>query len=203
MFNLIKKDLIILKVQLLLFIPFIVFFAVFATHLSPAFIFLLASIFIPINAYIYDEQAETNILLNSLPYTRQEIVAARYIGAIAYMILSIGVAGIILYLCNYGYTIRDIVIAVGLFFVFSALSFPLFYILKPGYIGLAVFVSFIVLAVVLPPIVQFLAENLTTITNFLTNLSAFTLYLSGATIAIGLYLLSWIFSRTIYLRKDF
>lgn len=84
-----------------MFIPFIIFFALFADHMSPAFVFLLAGTYIPLNGYIYDEQAESNILPNSLPYTRKEIVAAKYIGAIAYMILAIGVAGIILYLFNY------------------------------------------------------------------------------------------------------
>lgn len=71
------------------------FFAIFADHMSPAFVFLMASMYIPLNGYIYDEQVESNILLNSLPYTRKEIVAAKYIGAIAYMIVSIGVASII------------------------------------------------------------------------------------------------------------
>ena len=98
MYNLIKKDLVIQKTQILLFIPFIMFFAIFADHMSPAFVFLLASTYIPLNGYIYDEQVESNILLNSLPYTRKEIVAAKYIGAIAYMIVSIGIASIIFYI---------------------------------------------------------------------------------------------------------
>src|SRR5699024_5462017 len=135
MFNLIKKDFVIQKTQILLFIPFIMFFAIFADHISPAFVFLLASTYIPLNGYIYDEQVESNILLNSLPYTRKEIVAAKYVGAIFYMILSIGVASIILYIFNYDFMIKDITIAMGLFFIFTAFAFPLFYILKPGYIG--------------------------------------------------------------------
>ncbi|GIN90373.1 permease [Siminovitchia terrae] len=203
MFNLIKKDIIIQKSQVLLFIPFIVFFALFGEHMSPAFIFLIASTYIPINGYIYDERVESNILLNSLPYTRKEIVAAKYIGAIVYMILSIGVAGIILYLFNYDYMIRDIAIAAGLFFVFAALAFPLFYILKPGYIGMAVMIGFIVSVLILPPIVQFLAKHFTAITEFLTSLSTTILYFSGAGIAIGLYFISWMVSQFIYQHKAF
>ncbi|MDY0408841.1 ABC-2 transporter permease [Virgibacillus soli] len=191
------------KAQIILFIPFIIFFAIFGDHMSPAFIFLLAGAYIPLNGYIYDEQVESNILLNSLPYTRKEIVSAKYISAIAYMILSIGVASVILYIFNFGFMIRDITIAMGLFFVFSAFAFPLFYILKPGYIGAAVLVGMIISAVVLPPLFRFITEHFVAITDFLTSLSITTIYLSGAAIAIILYLTSWMFSQFIYQRKVF
>lgn len=179
------------------------FFAIFADHMSPAFIFLLAGIYVPLNGYIYDEQIESNILLNSLPYTRKEIVAAKYIGAIAYMILSISVAGIILYVFNYDFMIRDITIAMGLFFIFSAFAFPLFYILKRGYIGIVALAGTIILAAVLPPLFRFLTKHLTTITDFLTSLSTTALYLSGAALSIILYLTSWMVSQFIYQRKVF
>lgn len=203
MFNLIKKDFVIQKTQILLFIPFIMFFAIFADHMSPAFVFLLASTYIPLNGYIYDEQVESNILLNSLPYTRKEIVAAKYIGAIAYMIVSIGIASIIFYIFSYDFLIKDISIAIGLFFIFTAIAFPLFYILKPGYIGAVVMVGFLFLAVVIPPLFRLLSEHLTVITDFLTSLSTTILYLSGAAISIIVYLISWMVSQTIYQRKVF
>ena len=203
MFNLIKKDFVIQKIQILLFIPFIMFFAIFADHMSAAFVFLLVGTYIPLNGYIYDEQVESNILLNSLPYTRKEIVSAKYVGAIAYMILSITVASIIFYIFGYDYGIRDISIAMGLFFIFTAFTFPLFYILKPGYIGTAVLGGFILLAIVIPPIFLFLAEYLTAITEFFTSLSTTMIYLSGATISIIIYLTSWRVSQTLYQRKVF
>lgn len=54
MFNLIRRDAILQKRQLLVFIPFIVFFIVM--NIDSVFIFLVASIFIPFNAYAYDEK---------------------------------------------------------------------------------------------------------------------------------------------------
>lgn len=94
-------------------------------------------------------------------------------------------------------------IGAGLFFVFAALTFPLFYVLKPGYIGTAIIIGFVMSAAIIPPIVQFLAKHFTAITDFLTSLSAATLYLSGAAISIGLYLISWMVSQFIYQRKAF
>lgn len=203
MFNLMKKDLIIQKSQLVVFVPIIIALAMFAKDFSPVFIFILASSFIPINAYIYDEQVESNILLNSLPYTRKEIVASRYIGAIVFMILSMSVVAGILYLFNFGYEIKDIAIAAGLYLIFVALAFPLFYILKPGYIGVVVLVGVVILAVLYRPVINFLSENLTSIIDFLTSLSATIIYLSSAGIVIVLYLISWMLSQIIYQRKVF
>ena len=203
MFNLIRKDLVIQKSQILLFIPFVMFFAIFGDHMSPFFIFLIASLYIPLNGYMYDEQVESNILLNSLPYTRKEIVAAKYIGSVVYMILSIVVAGIILYLFNFDFIFQDIATAAGLFFFFAAITFPLFYILKPGFIGGFVMIGLIVSAVVLPPVLRFLAEHLAGITAFITSLSTTVLYLSGAVISISLFLISWLVSQLIYQRKVF
>lgn len=56
-------------------------------------------------------KAETKILLNSLPYTRQEIIAARYIGAIVYMILTIGLTSVALFAFNKSFILTDIAIA--------------------------------------------------------------------------------------------
>ena len=132
MFNLIRRDVILQKRQLLLFIPFIVFFIIMDAN--PALIFLVASLIIPFNTYAYDEKAETNILLNSLPYTRTEIIASRYLGAIIYMVLAIGVTSLTLFAFNKPFTMTDIAIGSGLFLLFAAFTFPLFYIFKPGYI---------------------------------------------------------------------
>ncbi|WP_078578387.1 ABC-2 transporter permease [Salipaludibacillus agaradhaerens] len=199
MFNLVRRDVILQKRQLLIFIPFIMFFVIMESH--PALTFLVASIFIPFNAFAYDEKAETNILLNSLPYTRKEIIASRYIGAIIYMVLAIGVASVALFVSNTSYTITDI--AIGLFLLFSAFTFPLFYIFKPGYIFYVVLVSFLLLAGIGPSVVIFLAENLTAMTDFINSLSIPVIYTGAAVVVMFFYVASWRITTTIYQRKTF
>lgn len=201
MFNLIRRDVILQKRQLLIFLPFILFFILMGSH--PALIFLVASIFIPFNTYAYDEKAETNILLNSLPYTRKEIIASRYLGAIVYMVLAIVVTSLALFVFNKSFTITDIAIGTGLFLLFAAFTFPLFYIFKPGYITTVVLISFILLAGVVPPIVLFLAEHLTEITNFIVSLSIPALYTGAAVVIVILYAISWGATTIIYQRKAF
>ncbi|MEW9503359.1 ABC-2 transporter permease [Jeotgalibacillus marinus] len=202
MFNLIRRDVILQKRQLLIFIPTILSFIILDKH-HPAFIFIIASIIIPFSTYAYDEKAETNILLNSLPYTRTEIIASRYLGAIVYMVLAIVVTSLALFAFNKPFAMTDIAIASGLFLLFAAFTFPLFYIIKPGYFFMAVLITFFLLAGIGPAIVLFLAEHLAAITNFITNLSVPTLYTGAALVVIGVYVISWGISTVIYHRKAF
>lgn len=203
MFNLIRKDLIIQKYQLIAFIPLIIIFAMYAQDFSPIFIFVFASVFIPLNAYIYDSLAESHILLNSLPYTRKEIVAARYLGCIAYMIVTTAIVALILYFFDFEYEASDIAIAAGSTLVLTALAFPLFYIIKPEYVATVAFIGGAMIVVIYQPVIDFLTENLTSMINFITDLSTSTLYLSSGGIAIGLYLISWVVSQLIYTNKEF
>ena len=197
------KDLIIQKKQLYLFIPFIVFYAFFGQHMSPSFIFLMASLYISLNSYIYEEQVDANVLLNSLPYTRKEIVVAKYMGAIIYMVMAVAVTSVILYVARFPFTWQDIALAVGMFFIFSAVAFPLFYILKPGYIGAVMIIGLIVLASMGPIVFRFLSQYLPAISNFITQTPQPILYGLGAIISIILYVISWLTSHTVYQRKVF
>lgn len=201
MFNLIRRDVILQKRQLLFFIPFILFFIVTNSH--PVLTFLVASIFIPFNAYAYDEKADTNVLLNSLPYKRKEIIASRYLGAVMYMILAIALSSLALFLFDKPFTLRDIAIGSGLFLTFSAFTFPLFYIFKQGYIFIIVLISFLVIAGIGPSILSYLREFLTPLTNFFANLSVQTLYTGAMLSVMIVYVISWSISHAIYQRKAF
>lgn len=203
MFNLIKRDLIIQKVQLVLFVPCITFLILIGSHLPDFYIFMFAGIFIPINAYSYDEQAETNILLNSLPYTRKQIIASRYIGAIFYMALSIGLASTLFYLFGRSFMLTDIAIGAAITFILFAFTFPLFYLLKPGYIGTVILVGIVLITILSPHAVTFLQDYLIPIVHYLECISTSTLYLGSAGFIVIVYTVSWLFSQTVYQRKAF
>ncbi len=175
MFNLIRRDVILQKRQLLFFFPFILFFIITNSH--PVLTFLVSSIFIPFNAYAYDEKAETNMLLNSLPYTRTEIIASRYLGAIVYMVLAITLSSLALFLLDKPFTLRDVFIGSGLFLTFSAFTFPLFYIFKQGYIFTIVLVCFLVLAGIGPSIFMYLVEAFHSFIQFFGETCPYRLYI--------------------------
>lgn len=200
MFNLIRRDAIIQKRQLLVFIPFVAFFIVMNSQ--PALIFLVASIFIPFNAFAYDEKAETNILLNSLPYTRKEIITSRYLGAIVYMGISIGLTSISLFVLDKPFKITDVAIGSGLFLSFVALTFPLFHIFK-GNVTMVIMIIFIVSAIIGQLILPFSAEHLPVITDFIFSLSTPALYTGVGAVIVILYAASWSVTTIIYQRKAF
>ncbi|WP_128895238.1 ABC-2 transporter permease [Longirhabdus pacifica] len=203
MLNLIRRDYILLKWQILIFIPFVLFFIFFGDHLDPAFIFLIASFYISFSTYTYDEKAETNRLLNSLPYTRKEIIASRYLGGMVHMIVAIAFTSALLFIFNKPYTVTDIAISSALFLVFASLFFPLFYVIKKGFFTPVVIISFLVISFIGPPIASFFANHVTAVTNFINNLSVPALYSGSVLVSMFIYAVSWGISVIIYERKAF
>ncbi len=201
MLNLIRRDAILQKWQLYVFLPFIIFFIIMDSH--PALTFLMASLFIPFNAFAYDAKAATNILLNSLPYTRSEIIASRYLGAVIYMVVSISIASLALFVSSISYTWTDIAIASALFLIFAAITFPLFYIFNPGVIFYVVLFSFILLAGIGPPIARYLLEQLPAVTEFLSRISTPVIYVGSGLAVLIIYIVSWTFTTFVYQRKAF
>ncbi|MCM3756442.1 ABC-2 transporter permease [Sporosarcina aquimarina] len=201
MFNLIKREVIIQKKQLLLFIPFIIFFIVMDSH--PVFIFLVTSLFVPFNALAFDEKTNVNVLLNSLPYTRKEIIASRYLGSLVYMAIAIGLTALALFVADRSFTFSHIALGAGLFLLFSAMTFPLFYILKQGYIFPIVMISFFLFVGGGPAVFELVSGSLQGIIQFVMGLSM-PIILSGfLAIAAVIYSLSWVVSATVYERKVF
>jgi ABC-2 type transport system permease protein len=201
MLNLIRRDLILQKKLILTFIPFIGFFIFMDSH--PVLIFLVASIFIPFNASAYDEKTEVNILLNSLPYTRKEIIAARYVGALLFMMFSIGLSSLALYALNKPFTLTDVAIGGGSFLVFAALTFPLFYLFKPGHITTVIIFGFVFLTAFTPFILRVLAKHSPAIIEFISNLSNEMLYTGATLLILLIYSISWGFTTVVYQRKAF
>lgn len=201
MVNLIKRDLIVQKWQLLFFIPFILVFVI--ADMPPVLTFLVSSIFIPFNTLTYDERADTDILLNSLPYTRKEIIASRYLGAIVYSALSIGLVSFLLFLFQRSFTVKDILIGVGMFLLFVAISFPIYFFVKHGNVTLFLLIGFLVIAWLSGPIVSFIMKHFPEFVNYVISLSEFHMFLLGFVIVVIFYILSWIITAFIYERKVF
>lgn len=201
MVNLVRRDLILQKSQLLIFIPFILLFVL--TNLPPILTILVASIFIPFNALGYDEKVESHILLNSLPYTRKEIIASRYIGAVIYMVLSIGIVSFLLFIFNKPFSFTHIVVGSGLFLTFVAITFPLYHIFKPGNITIFILIGFLLFTWLAGPIVGFISRTFPAFVQFVTNLSVSTLYIVSTVIVLFLFVTSWFITMSIYERKAF
>ncbi|WP_243525065.1 ABC-2 transporter permease [Bacillus pseudomycoides] len=197
MLNLIKRDLILQKKQLIFYLGCIIFFIVMNSH--PILTFTIASILIPFSTHAYDAKTETNILLNSLPYTRKEIVASRYIGAIVYMLLAIAVTSAMLIIFQKSFIVEHIVMGNALFLLFAAFTFPLFYQFKQEHLILFIIASFLGLTA----LVKFLATEFSTVIDAIFSFSIPALYSIATAIIVCVYIVSWRASLIIYQRKVF
>ncbi|GBF71853.1 putative multidrug ABC transporter permease [Paenibacillus sp. 598K] len=97
----------------------------------------------------------------------------------------------------------DLAIASGLFMLMAAFTFPLFQILKPGYIGLTIVIGFVSTVLLSRFVFESYSENVKAVLSFFDRYPFSTLFTVSTIIVLCLYALSWILSTTIYRRKAF
>lgn len=87
MLNLIKKDLILQKTFLPAYLLFLVTYL--WAGMDVAYVIIICSAVFVINTYQSDDKDNANILVNSLPYTRKEIISSKYVGTLLFTIVII------------------------------------------------------------------------------------------------------------------
>ncbi|WP_052255986.1 ABC-2 transporter permease [Salinicoccus sp. YB14-2] len=199
MVYLLRRDLILQKKLLWLYIPFILIFVF--TWSSPFLIFTVAALYIPYNALAYDEQVNSDKLLNSLPYTRLEITLYRYLGTLFYTLVSVLIVSLILILFDKPFTLFDIGIGVSFFLVIASFTYPLFQVFKQGNITTIIIVAFVLSVGLLSSI----SEYISGFGSFLSGSSiSGSILFSGLMLSVLIiYFLSWLITYSIYSKKDF
>ncbi|WP_433595642.1 ABC-2 transporter permease [Lysinibacillus xylanilyticus] len=204
MINLILKDVLIQKKIILLYIATIIIYLLAGV---PSLIFLgfLYSVVFILNAFAYDEKDNANILLNSLPYTRREIVSSKYIGSLIFTTIFVFMIYVGDFLINGKGSLfiwKEMLLIIGLVMVAISFIFPISYKFKMRYllIALGVLFGIYMLAInLLVPINDILRELAR---KFLT-LQEMQMYFVASITVIILYIGSWLLSIYIYERKAF
>lgn len=202
MLNLIRKDLVLQKPTLMIMIPLlIVFLFLESSSIWGGIIFSIAII---MNAYSIDEKSSINMLLNSLPYTRKEIVSSKYIGAfisIALVVITIFFSNLII---HQEITVwKDILVIVSLAMVAISFIFPFSYKFKSQYMligSLALLAIYLVIIPIFIPNVNDIMREF--VQSFLT-LENIQIYLLIGFSIFTLYAVSWLLSIRIYGKKTF
>ncbi|MFJ7889899.1 ABC-2 transporter permease [Lysinibacillus xylanilyticus] len=204
MINLILKDVLIQKKIILLYIATIIIYLLAGV---PSLIFLgfLYSVIFILNAFAYDEKDNANILLNSLPYTRKEIVSSKYIGSLIFTTIFVFMIYVGDFLINGKVDLfiwKEMLLIIGLVMVAISFIFPISYKFKMQYllIALGVLFGIYMLAInLLVPINDILRELAR---KFLT-LQEMQMYFVASITVIILYVGSWLLSIYIYERRAF
>lgn len=204
MVNLIFKDILIQKKMILFYIVTITLYLLIDVSLVRIG-FLYSLVFITMS-FSYDEKDNANILLNSLPYTRKQIVSSKYIGSLIYTSLII----IITYLGNFFlngkealFLWKDLLIIIGLVMVAMSFILPICYKFKTQSLMIAAGTLFGIYMVIIKFLFPSLNDTLREpIQKFLT-LQETQMYFVAILTIIILYVGSWLLSIRIYARKVF
>ncbi|WP_369436021.1 ABC-2 transporter permease [Lysinibacillus fusiformis] len=204
MFSLIRKDFFLQKNLFLIYIVMLLFFPLLVK--SPVFVGFIFSLSFIVSAYSFDEKDNINILLNSLPYTRKEIVSSKYIGALLFTLIFISVmyvGDVVLNGNNALFLWKETLLIIGLVMIAMSFLFPFLYKFKMQYLNTAM-VALIVIYVLT---ISFFIKNLNDvirelIRKFLT-LQEIQIYFFAILTILILYIGSWLLSIRIYDRKVF
>lgn len=169
-----------------------------------------------LGASAYDDKNKSDVILNSLPYRRKQIVAAKYFGVLAFLVMSIftiGILGAVMKGVGLPFPERyisftDIVGALVSLSLLSSLYFPFYF--RFGYITSRLFnVIFFMVVFFAPPLmIDFLKQryNKETIEQALTALSGQPDWLVGGLFVILAFIImfcSYSISHKFYQRREF
>ena len=204
MYNLIRKDFLIQKNIIIFYIATIILYLLVDAPL--VLIGFIYSVVFIINTFSHDEKGNANILLNSLPYTRKEIVSSKYIGALVFTSIIIA----IIYVCDFFlnekevlFSWKEILLIMGLVMVAISFMFPISYKFKTQHLMIASAALFGIYMVTINFLLPNLNDTLRELIQKFMTLPEIQLYLIAILTVVLLYIGSWLLSIRIYERKVF
>ncbi|HBT73887.1 MAG TPA: ABC-2 transporter permease [Lysinibacillus sp.] len=204
MVNLILKDILIQKNMLIIYIATIILYLL--VSVSPVFIVFVYSIVFIMNAFSSDEKDNANILLNSLPYTRKEIVSSKYIGAFIFTGLFMCYTYLLDFLLNGQEVLvlwKEILLIMGLVMIAMSFILPISYQFKTKHLAIVSVTLFGIYMVMVNYFVPDFNNQVRALVQKFMAVQELQLYLIATVIIIILYTGSWLLSIRIYERKAF
>ncbi|WP_340084208.1 ABC-2 transporter permease [Siminovitchia sp. FSL H7-0308] len=204
MLDLIKKDVRIQKNYFIFYLALIGFFV--WENIPNATIVVAMSLAFIMNTLYYDMKDQVNILLNSLPYTRKEIVSSKYVGTVLYttgVVLLVYMGHLLINGNISAFSLENILVGFGLVMLITSFSIPCSYIFKPQHVLMGGMILMAIYLLTFKLISEFFQESFRTFINWLMKTPDVQLYLMGGIFVLILFGLSWLLSIRIYERKAF
>lgn len=202
MYNLIKKDIKMQKMSSLFLLPVLLFYLFLNTpSIWIGVIFCIALI---MNAFANDEKSNIHILLNSLPYTRKEIVSSKYISTFIFIfmvLITLFFGNLIIYKELLDWKSSFFIISSVM--VFTSFSLPFSYKFKSQYLFIATIVAGAVYLFIFRVFFYNLHGQIAELVHTILTLENTLFYLLMIVATVILYVLSWLLSIRIYSKKVF
>ncbi|MDN4608138.1 ABC-2 transporter permease [Sporosarcina highlanderae] len=202
MLHLIRKDIVLQKYTLLILLP-VLFIDLFLDG-SRIYVGILFSIAIIMQSFATDEKSSVHFLLNSLPYTRKEIVSSKYVGAcvfISLVLLTIFIGNLVIHKEFVPW--EQLLFIASIVAVFISLAFPFSYLFKSQYLMIASIVLFVLYFIIVAKFIPDLNDWIRGAVQTLLSLDDTLLYGGAIFSVILLYFCSYMLSVRIYSRKVF
>ena len=202
MLKLVRKDILLQRKTLMFLLPFLLIYLFLGT--PSVFIGVLFSIAVIMNAFSFDEKSTINILLNSLPYTRKEIVGSKYIGVFIFTfiaVFTIFIGNLIIHKEIMPW--KSLLLVFGFTMVLISLMLPFSYKFRSNYLLIASLALFVIYMVVVNLFIKNLNDQIREFVQVLLTLQNYQLYLLIAFSIVALYIGSWLLSIRIYSKKVF
>ncbi|MGI6467863.1 MAG: ABC-2 transporter permease [Syntrophomonadaceae bacterium] len=220
MLQLIKKELILQKKMFIFGLCYSIFlFIVFADPVFRNFTYSMAAFGISYITIVGIAQAEyknnSDIIINSLPITRREIVAAKYLSIVTCTIIAllfVAVVGLPFSLMPRPFDYRlingsDVIITVISVFVLASLSLPICFKTGAQWIRVVNVVIFLLIFFAPVQIAEYMVNNPQTpwirILIDMAGSQTWQLMLMGSVILLIILFISYYISLRIYINKDF
>ncbi|TXL64930.1 ABC-2 transporter permease [Cerasibacillus terrae] len=203
MLHLIKKDLVMHKLAWFTFLAMLIFFMLFDKN--QIFVIALMSAVVMTNAFYYEEDINGHKLWNALPYTRNEIVSARYSSLlIVFFVIATAVIMVGLVLKNEWELglLQEVIGSLIVLFLAGAVCFPLFFWFGQKNTMFMLFVIYIFLVIGGTYAFYYLYRYMNQSLLPSINLSGSWLFVIASLMALCMYLFSWRLSVKIYQTKE-
>ncbi|TRZ40587.1 ABC-2 transporter permease [Niallia circulans] len=200
MYNLIRKDIVMQKKTLWILLPIqLVYLSLNIGYVWIGFVF---SIVIIMNAFSMDEKSSINTLLNSLPYTRKEMVSSKYIGVLVFTLIVVSGLFIGNLILNQELMAwKEIMLIISLVMIVASFILPFSYQFKSQYLLIASIVLFVIYMVVINMIFYNLNEVIINFVEKLLSLQTLSFYLMTSGSILILFACSWLLSIRIFKNK--
>ncbi|MDE5054123.1 ABC-2 transporter permease (plasmid) [Niallia taxi] len=200
MYNLIRKDIVMQKKTLWILLPIqLVYLSLNIGYVWIGFVF---SIVIIMNAFSMDEKSSINTLLNSLPYTRKEMVSSKYIGVLVFTFIVISGLFIGNLILNQELMAwKEIMLIISLVMIVASFILPFSYQFKSQYLLIASIVLFVIYMVIINMIFHNLNEVIMNFVEKLLSLQTLSFYLITSGSILILFACSWLLSIRIFKNK--
>jgi len=202
MWNLIRKDIALQKKTLMILL--LPLFAYLFLGSSTIWIGVLFCIALIMQGFSMDEKSSSNLLFNSLPYTRKEIVSSKYIGACVFIFLvlaTIFIGNLIIH--KEMIQLEQLLFTMSIVMLFISFAFPFSYLLTSQYLMIAFAVLFVLYFIIVNMFIPNLNDRIRELVHTVLSLDNSLFYLIVVVSVLLIYILSWMLSSRIYSRKVF